>query len=59
VPLRGLCPKEIGSLSSGWPRGTTAITCTTREERDPRILDRRARTLNTEALDVMEYQARW
>ena len=28
-----------------------------REARDIRILDRRARTLNSEALDVLEYQA--
>lgn len=30
-----------------------------REARDIRILDRRARALNTEALDVLEYQADW
>lgn len=30
-----------------------------REARDSRILDRRARALNAEALDVLEYQADW
>jgi SLT domain-containing protein len=30
-----------------------------REARDRRILDRRARALNAEALDVLEYQADW
>jgi metal-responsive CopG/Arc/MetJ family transcriptional regulator len=30
-----------------------------REARDVRILDRRARALNSEALDVLEYQADW
>lgn len=30
-----------------------------REERDARILDRRARALNSEALDVLEYQSDW
>jgi metal-responsive CopG/Arc/MetJ family transcriptional regulator len=30
-----------------------------REARDSRILDRRARVLNSEALDVLEYQADW
>ena len=29
------------------------------EERDRRILDRKARDLNAEALDVLEYQADW
>jgi metal-responsive CopG/Arc/MetJ family transcriptional regulator len=30
-----------------------------REARDARILDRRARALNSEALDVLEYQSGW
>jgi metal-responsive CopG/Arc/MetJ family transcriptional regulator len=30
-----------------------------REARDARILDRQARALNSEALDVLEYQADW
>jgi metal-responsive CopG/Arc/MetJ family transcriptional regulator len=30
-----------------------------REARDARILDRRARALNSEAFDVLEYQADW
>jgi metal-responsive CopG/Arc/MetJ family transcriptional regulator len=30
-----------------------------RETRDRRVLDRRARSLNAEALDVLEYQADW
>jgi metal-responsive CopG/Arc/MetJ family transcriptional regulator len=30
-----------------------------REARDGRILQRNARTLNTEATDVLEYQADW
>jgi metal-responsive CopG/Arc/MetJ family transcriptional regulator len=30
-----------------------------REGRDRRILDRRARSLNSEALDVLDYQAGW
>ncbi len=30
-----------------------------REARDTRILNRRARALNSEALDVLEYQADW
>jgi metal-responsive CopG/Arc/MetJ family transcriptional regulator len=30
-----------------------------REARDRRILDRRARNLNSEALDVLDYQAGW
>ena len=30
-----------------------------REERDRRILDREAGALNSEALDVLEYQADW
>jgi metal-responsive CopG/Arc/MetJ family transcriptional regulator len=30
-----------------------------REARDTRILNRRARVLNSEAFDVLEYQADW
>ena len=30
-----------------------------REARDRAILDRRSKSLNAEALDVLEYQARW
>jgi len=30
-----------------------------REARDARILDRRARALNSEAFDVLEYQGDW
>jgi metal-responsive CopG/Arc/MetJ family transcriptional regulator len=30
-----------------------------REARDGRILQRNARTLNSEAIDVLEYQADW
>lgn len=30
-----------------------------REGRDRRILDRRSRELNSEALDVLDYQAGW
>ena len=30
-----------------------------REARDARVLSRRARALNAEALDVLEYQADW
>jgi len=30
-----------------------------RDARDRRIIDRQARTLNSEALDVLDYQADW
>jgi len=30
-----------------------------REARDRRILDRKARALNSEAIDVLQYQADW
>ena len=41
---------------AGWDR-IALLNRRNREERDRRILDRKARTLNSEALDILEYQA--
>jgi metal-responsive CopG/Arc/MetJ family transcriptional regulator len=41
---------------AGWDR-IALLKRLRRETRDARIFDRRARALNSEALDVLEYQA--
>ena len=41
---------------AGWDR-VALLKRRNREERDRRILDRKARALNSEALDTLEYQA--
>jgi len=43
---------------AGWDR-IALLKRRRRETRDRRILDREARALNTEALDVLEYQTGW
>lgn len=42
--------------TAGWDR-IALLKRRRREERDRRILDGKARALNSEALDVLEYQA--
>ncbi len=43
---------------AAWAR-LAALERRRREERDRGILNRKARDLNSEALDVLEYQADW
>ena len=43
---------------AGWDR-IALLKRRRRETRDRRILDREARALNVEALDVLEYQTGW